>query len=226
MFKNIFINRLKCFIRERSLVFWTLLFPLVLSTFFYIAFNNIDVDNKFKAIPLGVVNDEKYQENMGLVNLIDSLSKEDENKVFEVSYVNKEEAVKLLKDDEIIGYIIIDNELNLVINKNGIEATITKSVLDNYLQVSSSINNIISISFSLGVVFEVPVIVYFLTRIGLITPSFMRKSRKIVLVILLIIAAIITPPDIFSQIMVTIPLVILYELSIFVSVRVYKKMNV
>jgi sec-independent protein translocase protein TatC len=96
----------------------------------------------------------------------------------------------------------------------------------NTISLSSYINNIISISFSLGIVFEVPIIVYFLTRIGLITPAFMRRSRKIVLVILLTIAAIITPPDVFSQVMVTIPLVILYELSIFVSASVYKKMAI
>jgi sec-independent protein translocase protein TatC len=93
----------------------------------------------------------------------------------------------------------------------------------NTISLSSYINNIVSITISLGVVFEIPVIVYFLTKVGILTPQFMRRSRKIVLIILLTIAAIITPPDIFSQIMVTIPLVILYELSIFVSARVYKK---
>jgi sec-independent protein translocase protein TatC len=72
-------------------------------------------------------------------------------------------------------------------------------------------------------VFELPVLVYFLTKIGIVTPSFLKKNRKYTLVILLIVAAIITPPDMFTQIITTIPLMALYELSILVSQHVYKQ---
>jgi sec-independent protein translocase protein TatC len=68
-----------------------------------------------------------------------------------------------------------------------------------------------------------PVLVYFLTKIGLITPNFLKKYRKHALVVVLIVAAIITPPDIASQIIVAIPIVILYEVSIKVSKIVIKK---
>jgi sec-independent protein translocase protein TatC len=68
-----------------------------------------------------------------------------------------------------------------------------------------------------------PVLVYFLTKIGLITPNFLKKYRKHALVVVLIVAAIITPPDVASQIIVTIPIVILYEVSIKVSKFVIKK---
>jgi sec-independent protein translocase protein TatC len=71
--------------------------------------------------------------------------------------------------------------------------------------------------------FELPILVYFLTKIGLITPDFLVKNRKYMFVLLLILAAIITPPDMFSQILVVIPLAILYEASIKVSKRAYKK---
>jgi sec-independent protein translocase protein TatC len=71
--------------------------------------------------------------------------------------------------------------------------------------------------------FELPVIVYFLTKIGLITPEFLKKYRKHALVVVLILAAIITPPDVASQIIVAIPVLILYEISIKVSSRVIKK---
>jgi len=74
-----------------------------------------------------------------------------------------------------------------------------------------------------GLVFELPIIVFFLTKVGLITPAFMKKNRKYVLVLLLIISAIITPPDIFSQILVTIPLMLLYEMSIVISKRMERK---
>jgi sec-independent protein translocase protein TatC len=74
-----------------------------------------------------------------------------------------------------------------------------------------------------GLVFELPIIAFFLTKIGIITPAFMRKYRKHAIVVIFIIAAIITPPDVFSQTLVAIPLLILYEVSIFISARVMKQ---
>jgi len=68
-----------------------------------------------------------------------------------------------------------------------------------------------------GIIFELPIIVYFLTKVGIITPSFLRKNRKISLVVVLSLSAIITPPDIASQIIVSIPILILYEVSILIS---------
>ncbi|MGB0279288.1 MAG: twin-arginine translocase subunit TatC, partial [Flavobacteriaceae bacterium] len=76
---------------------------------------------------------------------------------------------------------------------------------------------------SAGFIFELPILVYFLTKIGLITPELMRKYRKISLVLVLTLSAIITPPDIASQIIVAIPIMILYEVSIFISKTVYKR---
>mgnify|MGYP000350625197 CR=1 FL=1 len=74
-----------------------------------------------------------------------------------------------------------------------------------------------------SILFELPVLIYFLTKIGLVTPDFLRKYRKHALVVVLILAAIITPPDIASQVIVAIPILILYEISIKVSRRVIKK---
>ncbi len=93
----------------------------------------------------------------------------------------------------------------------------------NTISLSSYLSNVVSVSLSLGIVFEIPILVYFLTKTGIITPKFMRSSRKLVVVILLIVSAIITPPDMISQIMVCIPLLFLYELSIKISDRVYRK---
>ena len=78
---------------------------------------------------------------------------------------------------------------------------------------------------SSGLIFELPILVYFLTKIGLVTPELMRKYRKISLVLVLLLSAIITPPDIASQIIVAIPVLILYELSIFIYRKVIKKMK-
>jgi sec-independent protein translocase protein TatC len=75
------------------------------------------------------------------------------------------------------------------------------------------------------VVFELPVVIYFAARMGLVTPQFLRKNRRYAIIILLIIAAVVTPPDVFSQIVVTIPLIVLYEVSIFLAVFAVKKRN-
>ena len=74
-----------------------------------------------------------------------------------------------------------------------------------------------------SILFELPVLIFFLTKIGLITPEFLKRYRKHALVVVLILAAIITPPDVMSQIIVAIPILILYEIGIKVSKRVIKK---
>lgn len=74
-----------------------------------------------------------------------------------------------------------------------------------------------------GIVFELPIIIYFLSKLGLVTPGFLRKSRKYALVLVLLLSAIITPPDVISQIIVAIPIMILYEISILISAFVVKK---
>ena len=93
----------------------------------------------------------------------------------------------------------------------------------NDFDLSSYISLLRASVLSSGLIFELPILIFFLTKIGLVTPNFLRKNRKYSLVIVLSLAAIITPPDIASQIIVTIPIIILYELSIFISSVVYKK---
>jgi sec-independent protein translocase protein TatC len=99
--------------------------------------------------------------------------------------------------------------------------SISKEVV-NQINILSYISSVTSIVIAGGVAFELPILVYFLSKIGLLTPKFLRKYRKHSYVVLLIIAAIITPPDVLSQMIVTIPLVILFEISIFISSRVEK----
>jgi sec-independent protein translocase protein TatC len=99
---------------------------------------------------------------------------------------------------------------------------VSESVVNSF-DLSSYIDLITSTTFSCGLIFELPIIMFFLSKIGLVTPQFLRKYRKISLVIILIVAAIITPPDIVSQVIVTIPLMALYEVSILISAWVLKK---
>ena len=71
--------------------------------------------------------------------------------------------------------------------------------------------------------FELPILIYFLTKIGLVTPEILRKYRKIAIVLVLLLSAVITPPDVASQIIVAIPVVFLYQISIYISKIVLKK---
>lgn len=89
----------------------------------------------------------------------------------------------------------------------------------NQIALTSYISTVVSVTFSMGVVFELPVFVFFLAKVGILTPAFLRKNRRYMIVILLTLAAIITPPDVISQILVVIPLWGLYELSILVAAR-------
>ncbi|MEO6327722.1 MAG: twin-arginine translocase subunit TatC [Ginsengibacter sp.] len=86
------------------------------------------------------------------------------------------------------------------------------------------IDTLVNVIIGCGIAFELPVMAYVLSRIGLITPQFLKTYRKYAYVIILIVSAVITPsPDWTSQTIVAIPLVILYEVSIFISARVAKQ---
>lgn len=96
-------------------------------------------------------------------------------------------------------------------------------VVLNEFDIGSYISLVRSSVIACGLIFELPIIIYFLTKIGLVTPEFLRKYRKFALVLVLILSAIITPPDILSQIIVAIPVLVLYEISIMIARIVTKK---
>mgnify|MGYP000867279187 FL=1 len=93
----------------------------------------------------------------------------------------------------------------------------------NIIKIDDYLDSLLSLVLGTGLVFELPVAVYFLSKLGMLTPAFMKEYRKYAIVIILVIAAVITPPDVVSQIIVTIPLWILYEISIIISGRVQKE---
>ena len=97
------------------------------------------------------------------------------------------------------------------------------SVVSNQISLSSFISTVTAVTFMNGIIFQLPIIVYFFSKMGLLTPEIMRRYRKHSIVGTLILSAIITPPDITSQILVSFPLIILYELSIKISANIVKK---
>jgi sec-independent protein translocase protein TatC len=95
--------------------------------------------------------------------------------------------------------------------------------VENQINMRSYISTVTSITFASGIIFLLPIFSYFLSKVGILTPQFMRTYRKHSYVVMLLLSALITPPDVFSQVMVAIPLVFLYEISIFISRSVVKK---
>ena len=95
--------------------------------------------------------------------------------------------------------------------------------IENIFTINSYMSTILSTVFYCGLFFLLPVVTYLLTKIGLFDSAFLKKYRKHAIVIILILAAIITPPDVISQIIVSIPILILYEIGIVVSKRVEKQ---
>jgi sec-independent protein translocase protein TatC len=93
----------------------------------------------------------------------------------------------------------------------------------NEFDITSYVSTFVALVFGSGLLFQLPVVIYFLSKIGLVTPQFLRRYRKHSIVVILIVAAIITPPDPLSQVLITIPLYLLFEISILISARVYKK---
>lgn len=112
----------------------------------------------------------------------------------------------------VFGYFIIAPlSINFFGTYQVADTVVNNPTLDSYITI------ITSVMLGCGVVFELPMVVYFLSRLGLVSPELLRKYRKHALVGSLILAAVITPPDVFSQVLVCIPLMILYEVSIWVS---------
>jgi len=114
-------------------------------------------------------------------------------------------------------YIVTPLSINFLGNYS-----VSEEVFNDF-DLSSYIGMLRASVLACGLIFELPILIYFFTKIGLITPAFLRKNRKFALVIVLSLSAIITPPDIASQIIVSIPVLILYEVSIWISKWVYRR---
>lgn len=116
-------------------------------------------------------------------------------------------------------YVITPLSFNFLANYS-----ISDKVINDF-DLNSVIAAVRSSSLAAGLVFELPILVYFLTKIGFVTPQILKKYRKFALVIVLIISAVITPPDIASQVIVAVPILILYQVSIFISRIVVRNQN-
>ncbi len=118
----------------------------------------------------------------------------------------------------LFGYFVI-----IPMSVNFFASFSVSDAIKNEFNLQSYIGMVKTSLIACGLFFELPIIVYFLTRLGLVTPEFLRKYWRYAVVIILIVAAIVTPPDVVSQIIVTIPMLIIYEISILISKVVVRR---
>lgn len=146
MFKHLFINKMKVLLRNKAMLFWTLIFPFVLATFFKLALGNVGEAFKMEIIPIAVVDNQYYQDDEVLKGVISALSEETEMQLFKTKYVTESEAVNLLNSEDVDGYILLEKDSipQMIVKKNGINQTIIKSVLDEYCQMSSATTQMIN----------------------------------------------------------------------------------
>ena len=117
-------------------------------------------------------------------------------------------------------FVICPLSVNFLINYQVTEQA------ENTIKIMSYVSTIASISLAGGILFQLPVAIFFLSKVGIVTPEILKHYRRHALVIILVLSAIITPPDVFSQILVSVPILVLYELSIIISRRITKKSTI
>lgn len=144
MFSHIFNYQLKCLIRDKQMWFWTLIFPIILATFFNLAFSSISSKTTFDPVNVAVINNQVLEKDESLQDFFNSVSSESNNKIFNIQYTSEEEAIELLKNNDISGYIIAKDKLEPVFKNSGINQTIVKNVIDSYYQTVSVIGNIVA----------------------------------------------------------------------------------
>lgn len=114
-------------------------------------------------------------------------------------------------------FVIAPMSVNFLGNYRVSESVISAPTLRSYVQT------VTSVVLATGLVFQLPILVYFLSKVGLVTPRFLKRYRKHSILIIVTLSAIITPPDVFSQVLVALPLLVLYEIGIGISRRIVKK---
>jgi len=125
------------------LIFWTLIFPLILGTFFKMAFSDIENNEKLSIIDIAIVDNEKFNNNSVLKETLKNLSDDNnENKIFNTKYVNLDDAKNLLENNDITGYLYIEDDLKIVISNNGVNETVFKYVIEEIIETTKLVETI------------------------------------------------------------------------------------
>lgn len=144
MFIHNFKYALKTLFRDKMLIFWTFAFPIILGTFFNMAFSNIENSEKLEIIDIAIVDNDEFQNNQLFKETFIALSdEENENKLFNIKYVTEEEAKQLLEKDEITGYMILEEDSpKIVVTTNGIDETIFKYAVEEIVTNGKIVENL------------------------------------------------------------------------------------
>ena len=144
MFIHNFKYSLKTLFRNKALIFWTFAFPIILGTFFNMAFSNIESSEKLDIINIAIIKNDDFNNNEIFKTAFEELSdKNNDDRLFETRYTTEEEAKKLLEDEEIVGYMkLVNDEPKLTFITSGINETIFKYVSEEITQTSNIIKNL------------------------------------------------------------------------------------
>ncbi|MCI5807314.1 MAG: ABC transporter permease [Firmicutes bacterium] len=144
MFIHNFKYSLKTLFRNKELIFWTFTFPIILATFFNMAFSDIENSEKLDIINIAIIQNDDFNNNEVYKSAFEEMSdKNNKDRLFETKYTTKEEAQKLLEEEKIVGYMeLVDNKPKLTFITSGINETIFKYVSEEIMQKSNIINNL------------------------------------------------------------------------------------
>lgn len=144
MFWHNFVYSLKTLFKSKALIFWTFVFPILLGTFFKLAFSNIEKNEVLEVFNIAVVNNEEFKKDEFFKESLKSLSA-GENKIFNVSYLDLDESKKLLDDNKITGYLLFSrDDIKINVNNSGINETVLRYVVDEINSEKTIINNVIN----------------------------------------------------------------------------------
>lgn len=143
MFIHNFKYTLKILFKSKMLIFWTYAFPVILGTFFYLAFSDIENSEKLSIVDIAIVNNENFKNDVAYTETFKELSdKNNEDRLFNIKYVSEDDAKTLLKNDEITGYLILDESPKIYVKESGINQTVFKSVVEEIDSTKRIINTL------------------------------------------------------------------------------------
>lgn len=145
MFYHNFKYSLKILLKNKSLIFWTFAFPILLGTLFNMAFSNIEKSEKLSIIDIAIINSDEFDNDKIFKETMQTLSDDNnKNKIFNITYTDISKAKKLLLNEEITGYLKFnENNIDIIVNSSGINETILRSIVDEIEREKEVINTLV-----------------------------------------------------------------------------------
>ena len=145
MFYHNFKYSLKILLKNKSLIFWTFAFPILLGTLFNMAFSNIEKSEKLSIIDIAIINSDEFDNDKIFKETMQTLSDDNnKNKIFNITYTDISKAKKMLLNEEITGYLKFnENNIDIIVNSSGINETILRSIVDEIEREKEVINTLV-----------------------------------------------------------------------------------